>query len=121
VLAQPQVRNADSLPLQPCLAVPRSRPFPRARGTTVPAVGLSVLDALVAPENQRTHTVGTALRAQAGVENGASALGVTPAMMGIYGEHERDARNAAVLQAIQERLGNRRATFPNQSASLVQA
>jgi hypothetical protein len=33
------------------------------------------------------RTVGTLLRKAEGVENGASALGVTPAMMGIYGEH----------------------------------
>jgi hypothetical protein len=57
------------------------------------------------------HTVGTALRA-ARVQNGASALGVTPAMMGIYGEHERDARNAVVLVLVQEGLGTIEATFP---------
>jgi integrase len=67
------------------------------------------------------HTVGTALRRSAGVENGASALGVTPAMMGIYGEHERDARNAAVLAAIQDDLGTLRATFPNSSISQREA
>jgi hypothetical protein len=33
-------------------------------------------------------------------------------MMGIYGEHERDARNAAVLATIQEGLGTYGATFP---------
>ena len=54
------------------------------------------------------HTVGTLLRDAEGVENGASALGVTPAMMGIYGEHRRDARNAAALDAMQRRLGTYR-------------
>ena len=54
------------------------------------------------------HTVGTLLREAEGVENGASALGVTPGMMGIYGEHVRDARNAAALA----RLGTFGATLP---------
>jgi len=63
------------------------------------------------------HSVGTALRRFAGIENGASALGVTPAMMGIYGEHERDARNAAVLAEIQSSLGTRGATFPKAAVS----
>jgi integrase len=58
------------------------------------------------------HTAGTALRDSAGVENGASALGVTPAMMGIYGEHDRDLRNASVLAAIQTGFGTYGATFP---------
>ena len=30
--------------------------------------------------------------------------GVTPVMMGIYGEHNKDARNAAVLASVQESL-----------------
>lgn len=54
------------------------------------------------------HTVGTLLREAEGVENGASALGVTPGMMGIYGEHGKDARNAAALA----RLGTYGATLP---------
>jgi integrase len=49
------------------------------------------------------HTVGTALRESAGVENGASALGVTPGMMGIYGEHNKAARDAAVMDAMEKR------------------
>ena len=63
------------------------------------------------------HTVGTALRRSAGVENGASALGVPQAMIGIYGEHERDARNAALLAEIQAPLGTRGATFPKAAVS----
>jgi hypothetical protein len=68
------------------------------------------------PLHDIRHTVGTALPRSAGVENGAPALGVTPAMMGTYGEHERDARNAVVLASMQETLGTRGATFPNPTA-----
>ncbi len=49
------------------------------------------------------QTIGTALREAEGVENGASALGVTPGMTEIYGEHGKDACNAAALDAMQRR------------------
>ncbi len=65
------------------------------------------------------HTVGTALRDSAGVENGASALGVTPGMMGIYGEHNKVARDAAVLEAVQQKrkLGTNAARLPVSAVS----